>query len=96
MAKVKRDSFEYLGTEFQIRLIAQLLIDTKFAESIIDIINPNYFFDTSHKLMVSTMIDAYQTHNIIPDMGSIEIRLRDKIKSEFDLDWTIKQFKYVK
>jgi hypothetical protein len=96
MAKIKRDSFEYLGTEFQVRLIAQLLIDTRFAESIIDIINPNYFFDTSHKFIVSTIIDAYQTHNIIPDMGSIEIRLRDKIKSEFDLDWTIKQFKYIR
>lgn len=96
MAKVKRDSFEYLGTEFQIRLIAQLLIDTKFAESIIDIIDPNYFFDTSHKLMVSTIIDAYQKHSIIPDVGSIQIRLRDKIKSELDLEWTLKQFKYIK
>ena len=96
MAKVKRDSFEYLGTEFQVRLIAQLLIDNKFAESIIEIIDPNYFLDKSHKFIISTIIDAYQKHSIIPDMGSIEIRLRDKIKSEFDLEWTIKQFKYIK
>ena len=72
MAKVKRDSLGYLGADFQVRLVAQLLVDTKFAESIIDILDPNYFQDKSFKFMVSAIIDAYHDHNIIPDMGSLE------------------------
>lgn len=96
MAKVKRDSFSYLGNEFQVRLIAQLLIDNKFAESIIDIIDANYFENVSHKFIVSTIIDAHKVHSIIPDLGSIEFRLRDKIKNEYDLDSTIQQLKVIK
>ena len=96
MAKVKRDSLGYLGADFQVRLVAQLLVDTKFAESIIDILDPNYFQDKSFKFMVSAIIDAYHDHNIIPDMGSLEFRLFDKIKDEFDLKYTITQLKLVK
>jgi len=95
MAKVKRDSFGYLGADFQVRLVAQLLVDTRFAESIIDILDPNYFQDKSHKFMVSTIIDAYNDHNIIPDMGSLRFRLLDKIKDEYDLKYTLAQLKTV-
>ena len=96
MSKVKRDSFNYLGADFQVRLVAQLLVDTKFAESIIDILSPNYFHDDALKLMVLNIIDAYNQHNIIPDMGSLQFRLLDKIKDEITRTYTIKQLKVVK
>ena len=43
MAKVNRDNLGYLGFDYQLRFMAQILTDTRFANSIIDIVDPNYF-----------------------------------------------------
>lgn len=96
MAKIVKDSFSYLGPDFQPRLIAQLLVDNKFAESIIEIVDPNYFKDQSLKLIVSAIKDAYAEYNIIPDYGSLEIRLLNSISSELDQKYTLTQLKKVK
>jgi replicative DNA helicase len=96
MAKINRDSFSYLGGDFQLRLVAQLLVDNKFAESIVDIIDPNYFGDQSLKLIVSTIKDAYQEHSVIPDMGSLEFRMLDNITGEYDKKYTLAQLKLIK
>jgi replicative DNA helicase len=97
MSKViKRDGFGYLGADFQLRLVAQLLVDTKFAESIVEIIDANYFEDQSLKIIVSTIKDAYNEYNIIPDIGSLEFRLLDKITNEFDQKYALQQLKAIK
>ena len=95
-SKINKDNFAYLGGDFQFRLIAQLLVDNKFAESIIDIIDPNYFGDPALKLMVSTIKEAYQEHNVIPDMGSLEFRMLDGINDEFDKRVTLTHLKLIK
>lgn len=95
MAKISRDSFGYLGADFQLRLVAQLLVDNKFAESIIEIINPNYFEDQHLKLIVSTIKDAYNEHNVIPDMGSLEFRLLGTVTNEFDQKFALAQLRKV-
>jgi replicative DNA helicase len=96
MAKIVKDSFSHLGPDFQTRLIAQLLVDNKFAESIIEIVDPNYFKDQSLKLIVSAIKDAYNEYNIIPDVGSLEIRLLNSITSELDQKYTVTQLKKIK
>ncbi len=95
MAKVSRENFGYLGEDFQLRLVAQLLLDTKFAESIIEIVDANYFVEVSLKLIVSTIKDAYQKDNIIPDMGSLKIRLLDGITNDYDKKYTLAQLKAI-
>lgn len=96
MAKVNKDNFGFLGNEFQIRLIAQILVDTKFAESIIDIIDPNYFDDQYLKVIVSIIKDAHELQQVIPDMGSLEIRIRSTIANEIEMEWALAQLKKVK
>jgi hypothetical protein len=96
MAKIVKDSFGYLGPDFQIRLVAQLLIDNRFAESIIEIVDPNYFKEQGLKLIVSTIKETYQKYNIIPDMGSVEFRLLENVVNEFDQDYSIATLKKVK
>jgi len=95
-SKINRDNFGYLGGDFQLRLVAQLLVDNRFAESIVDIIDPNYFEDQALKLMVSTIKEAYQEHNVIPDMGSLEFRMLDGVKDDFDKRYTLAQLKLIK
>ena len=43
MKKIDLNTFEFLGEEFQIKLIANLINDKDFGYKIIDIINPKYF-----------------------------------------------------
>jgi replicative DNA helicase len=94
--KINKNNFTYLGADFQIRLVAQLLVDNKFAESIIDIIDPNYFDDSALKLMISTIKDAYHQDNIIPDIGSLEFRMLDGVKDEFDQKYTLTQLNLIR
>jgi hypothetical protein len=84
MSKTNKDSFGYLGDDFQIRLVAQLFLDTKFSESIIDIMDPNYFDEHSLKIIVSTIKEAYLKDNVIPDIESIQIRIIDNITNELE------------
>ena len=96
MAKINRESFGYLGEDFQIRLIAQLLVDNKFAESIIEIIDANYFEGNALKLIVSTIKEAYSKHNVTLDFGSLEYRLLDIITNEIDKKWALTELKSIK
>lgn len=95
MSKINRESFGYLGGDFQLRLVAQFLVDSKFAESIIDIVDPNYFEDQHLKVIISTIKDAYQEYGVIPDMGSLSFRLLDGITSEFEKKYTLAQLKQI-
>jgi replicative DNA helicase len=96
MAKINKESFGYLGEDFQIRLIAQLLLDNRFADSIIEIIDPNYFDGNALKLIVSTIKEAHSKHSVILDLGSLEYRLSDVITNEIDKTWALAELDNIK
>lgn len=95
MAKITRDSFEFFGPEFQVRLVAQILVDTKFAESIIDIIDANYFHDEYMRIIVSTIKEAHETQDVIPDIGSLEFRLLSSTNNELSQKYALAQLKKI-
>lgn len=82
MAKIDKNTLEYLGHDYQVRLIAQLLTDRKFANNIIDIIDPNYFKSEELRFIVATIKEAKEGGDIIPDMGSLQFRLMQNIDSD--------------
>jgi len=74
--------FGYLDTDFQRRLLNQVLVDRKYAEVIIEILDPNYF-STEHLRNVMVVIkNAYEKHEAIPDFESLKARASANIKSE--------------
>jgi len=79
MSKIDKDKLTYLGYEYQIRLITQIITDKSFANSIIDILDPNYFEDSWLKVVVSTIKNAKEEYDIIPDMNSLESRILETI-----------------
>ncbi len=83
MAKQLREDFSYLGMEYQYKLILQLLTDRKFANSIIDIIDQNYFQEQSLRLIVTTIKDAKEQYDTIIDKQGLEYRLMEKIPNEY-------------
>jgi hypothetical protein len=42
MSKIDKNNLAFLGFEFQLKFVLQLIIDKKFADDILDIVNPNF------------------------------------------------------
>ena len=75
MARIEKDTLEQFGEEFQVRLMAQIISDEKFGNAIIDIVDPNYFHEPYLRIMAATIKEAKQEYDIIPDIGSLDIRM---------------------
>jgi len=98
MGKKKYDTvnFGYLGHEFQIRLLAHLLVDHHFANTILDILNPNYFSDEYLRIIASKIIDTWEQYEYVPDYAAVEIAIMGDIKNEQIRELTRIAFKEVR
>ena len=45
----------YLGYTFQVKLVKQMIEDTKFSESIMEIMSPNYFDNEYIRLIIANI-----------------------------------------
>ncbi len=95
MAKIDKSNLGYLGADYQTRLIAQILTDRKFANNIIDIIDPNYFEDPYLRVVAATIKDAKTKDDVIPDVGSLEIRLLEDVSDDIQRKYIISQLRKV-
>jgi replicative DNA helicase len=95
MGKINKENLGYLGLDFQYRLILQLLSDRKFAQSVLDIISPNYFEDSYIRIIVATIKDAYEKHEAIPDFGSLKSRLLENVQDEIDRNSVFSQLRRI-
>jgi replicative DNA helicase len=96
MAKIDKSNLGYLGAEYQLRLIAQILTDRKFGNAIIDIVNPNYFEDEYLRIVVGAIKNAKAKDDIIPDVGSLEFRLLDDVKDDTQRRYALTQLRKIK
>jgi replicative DNA helicase len=96
MAKIEKDTLEFLGFDYQYKLLAQLLTDKRFANSIIDIIDANYFKDEHLKIITAAIKDAKEEYDIIPDYSSIEFRMLDNITNPQTRKYVLGQLKRIK
>lgn len=96
MAKVNRDNLGYLGFDYQLRFMAQILTDTRFANSIIDIVDPNYFEEPGLRVIAAEIKEAKTKDDIIPDVESIRFRLLEDVKDEYQQKYVLKQLEKVK
>jgi len=96
MAKIEKDTLEFLGFDYQYKLLAQILTDKRFANSIIDILDANYFKDEHLKLITVAIKDAKEEYDIIPDFSSIEFRMLDNITNPQTRKYVLGQLKRIK
>lgn len=78
-----KETFEYLGREFQYRLIKLIISDKKFGKNILDILSPNYFEDEYLRKIVSTIHEVNEDSNCIPDADTIKIRINKSVSNEY-------------
>jgi replicative DNA helicase len=89
MSKNEKNNFGYLGVDYQYSLINQIIVDTKFGESIIDAIDPNYFETVDLKNIVIEVKNIKDNYGSIPDYPTIELKLKqisDSILRNFTLE----------
>lgn len=95
MNQINKDSLAHLGIDFQYRLILQILTDHRFALSILEILDPNFFEENTLKVIVAKIKDAYQEDDCIPDTGTLLARLLEESKTEVDQKFIIAQIRKI-
>lgn len=84
--KEVRDSFVFLGTDFQSKLIAQLLTDSVFATKMTDLLEIDFFENNWRKMIVKQFLDAWQDENeSLLDVSSMMIRIKGTITNPIHL-----------
>jgi hypothetical protein len=96
MDKINKNDLGYLGIDFQYRLIQQLLLDSKFGESIVDIIKPNYFDDVFLRTVCGKIIDNYEEYEVIPSFDDLQSILFESIIEKVDKLICLEQFQKIR
>lgn len=96
MATINKDNLGYLGLDFQYRLIQQILVDRKFGESIVDILQPNYFEDSLLRTASLKISENYEEYGVIPDVNNLESMIVSTVSNEIDKEMYFEQFKKIK
>ena len=50
-------NFEYLGQQFQLQLLNQIIVDRDFSTSIIDVIENSYFENKYFKILIQMILE---------------------------------------
>ena len=91
-------NFEYLGQQFQLQLLNQIIVDKDFSHSIIDVIENNYFENKYFKIIIQMVKEYYKKFDHTPSFETLEqvtkSELQQEIASKIVLD-TIKKIKDV-
>lgn len=82
MAKNESSNLGYLGYSFQVKLVKQLIEDQKFSESIITIIDPNYFDNEYMRLVVASVKNYYEKYETIPSYDTIFNLIKTEVRRE--------------
>ncbi len=75
-------SFGYLGHTFQIKLLNQLITDKKFANSILEVIDPKYFDNQYFKLISQMVKEYHEKYSTIPTFDVLDQITRLEVSSD--------------
>jgi hypothetical protein len=96
MTRKNNANLGYLGSGFQIRLVKQLIEDTKFSEEIMDIIDPKYFDNEYLRLLTATLKDYYEKYETIPTYETLFQIINIDIKRQIARESALEMIKDVK
>jgi len=95
-----KNNFGYLGYNFQIKLINQLILDKNFTSSIVDVIEAKYFDNQYFKLVMQMIKEYYEKYNVPPSFDALDQIARIEVTSDiarkniFDMLTDIKECPY--
>ena len=90
-----KKNFDYLGNTFQIQLLNQLIVDKTFANSIMDVLDPNYFDNKYFKIILQLTKEYYKKYESTPSFDTLEQLIKSEITQELVLKIVIDTLKQV-
>jgi hypothetical protein len=72
-------NFDYLGNTFQIQLLNQIIVDKDFSNSIMDVIESNYFDNKYFKIILQMIKEYYAKYESTPNFETLEQIVKSEI-----------------
>jgi replicative DNA helicase len=89
-------NFEYLGNEFQLQLLNQIIVDKDFAHSIVEVLEPSYFENKYFKLIVQMVKEYYLKFEHSPSFDTLNQVAKSEIAQELLLKITLDTISEIK
>jgi len=89
-------NFGYLGDKFQLKLLSLLIVDSKFADNIVEAIEPTYFDDQYCRLLMQLIKEYYGRYESVPTYDALDQLIRIEVSNETAKDYlkdTVKKLK---
>lgn len=78
-------NFDYLGSNFQLQLINQIIIDKEFGRSIIQVLDTNYFDNKYFKLIIQMVKEYFVKYDHVPTFDTLDQITKSEIQQELVL-----------
>jgi len=89
-------NFEYLGNNFQIQLLNQIIVDKEFSHSIIDVIENNYFENKYFKIIIQMIREYYKKYDHTPSFETLEQVTKSELQQETAIKVVLDTIKKIK
>jgi replicative DNA helicase len=89
-------NFEYLGNNFQIQLLNQIIVDKDFSHSIIDVIENNYFENKYFKIIIQMIKEYYKKYDHTPSFDTLEQVAKSELQQETAVKVVLDTIKKIK
>jgi replicative DNA helicase len=89
-------NFEYLGNNFQIQLLNQIILDKEFSHSIIDVIENNYFENKYFKIIIQMIKEYYKKYDHTPSFDTLEQVAKSELQQETAVKVVLDTIKKIK
>jgi replicative DNA helicase len=91
-----KKNFDYLGNTFQVQLISQLIVDKTFSNTIMDVLDSNYFDNKYFKIIIQLTKEYYKKYESTPSFDTLEQIIKSEITQELVLKIVLDTLKQVK
>jgi replicative DNA helicase len=89
-------NFEYLGNNFQIQLLHQIILDKEFAHSIIEVIENSYFENKYFKIIIQMIKEYYKKYEHTPSFDTLEQVAKSELQQETAVKVVLDTIKKIK
>jgi replicative DNA helicase len=89
-------NFEYLGNNFQIQLLNQIILDKDFSHSIVDVIENNYFEKKYFKIIIQMVKEYYKKYDHTPSFDTLEQVAKSELQQETAVKVVLDTIKKIK
>jgi replicative DNA helicase len=89
-------NFDYLGNQFQLQLLNQIIEDKDFSSSIMDVIESSYFDNKYFKIILQMIKEYFSKYESTPNFDTLEQIVKSEITQELVAKIVLDTIKQVK